>query len=134
MSLTSTTWSTFAVEVVGLLKVLLQCREGILGPVLQIVVLAGGGIGLEQRNRLLMGFDLHLHVGLVELVAGKALELVQLGLMLVVELGGKLSLDVFVLDQLLQRRRWFSEWSSTISCPKDFTSPFCAFSAASWPD
>ena len=50
-----------------------------------------------------MGFHLHLDVGLVELVAGEALELVQLGLMLLVELGGDLSLDVFVLDEFLQR-------------------------------
>jgi len=45
-----------------------------------------------------MGFDLHLYVGLVELVAGKTVKLVQLGLMLIVELAGKFDFDVFVLN------------------------------------
>jgi hypothetical protein len=68
--------------------VVLQMRERLCGPLLEIFVIANLRIFAKQIHRLLVSLKLCLVVGLIELLAIEATKLVQLFLVIRVE-GGR---------------------------------------------
>jgi len=72
-----------------------QRRERLIGPGLELVVPAALAIALEQRDRVLMGADLIIHVLLCEIVALEALQLIEHALLRACHLGWQGNLQLW---------------------------------------
>src|SRR5665213_795318 len=87
------------------LKMMLQRREGLAGPILQVGIVAALGIALEQRHRILVRADLVRIEVRTEVLAAFTPELVELALVRTVERGRQFGLDLAAGDQALELGR-----------------------------
>src|SRR3954453_22531109 len=72
-------------QLLGHREMLLEMRQRLGGPALELRIVAALRIVLEQRYRLLVAFELVLIIGLVEVLARQVLQLVELALVLPIE-------------------------------------------------
>src|SRR3954452_6148066 len=89
-------------ELLGHVEMVLERRQRLAGPILQVGIVAALGVTLEQRDRILMGTDLVRIVIRAEVLAIRALELVELALMRAVERRRKGRLHLAAADEALE--------------------------------
>ena len=80
-------------------EVFLQMGKRLPRPILQLGIVAGPGICLEQRDRIPVRLDLNLIVALVEVLTVLCLQVIQQFLMLGIERRGELGLHLAAVDQ-----------------------------------
>src|SRR5262249_36911498 len=86
-------------------QMLLQMRQGLGRPFLEVGIIAALGIFLEQIDRLLMRLLLGVVVGLVEVLTILGAQIVEHLLMLVVERGRERRLDLAAINQRFELLR-----------------------------
>jgi hypothetical protein len=89
-------------QVLRHLKVMLQRRKRLAGPLLQVGVLAAVGVTFEQGNRVLVSIDLHRIEIRRKVPARSVFQLVELALVRAVERGREFDLDFAAADHALQ--------------------------------